>query len=226
MNDFDYEIKYIGDNRRSFAIKNYLENNLLPDGEFPEAIISSIYFDTKTLKYLNEKNSSDHIKSKFRIRWYEDVNTFSPSPEAFLEFKHKINLKRFKRRKKIKNNFFKTPLKDPLFTTYFEDFRLFEGKLLEPIYPSYIVRYHRKRFIDPVTKLRICIDSNIHVGGLNQSLLGNQIHKKYLNNCVVETKGLSRDLPRQLRFLESYGLKKNAFSKYERCYYELIKGSE
>jgi SPX domain protein involved in polyphosphate accumulation len=218
----DFETKYLLSNAHALKVKTWLEKNFAADPEYPEAIISSIYFDTPHMKYLEEKVNSDHIKSKFRIRWYEDPVTRKKSEICFLEFKHKVGEKRFKRRLKMPNHYGDLPLESSTFFSVMNDLRIHEGVVLDHIFPSFIVSYTRKRFIIPQSNMRLCIDFNINVPRTNLRLVRKNAKKKYLANCVFELKGPSAVLPKELEYLERLGVHKNAFSKYERCFFELI----
>lgn len=218
----DFETKYIGHNIKAATIKSWLEANFPADPLYPETIISSIYFDTFKFKHLAEKQESDHIKSKFRIRWYEDIQTKAPSEVCFLEFKHKIGENRHKKRIKMQNTFWDLELASPDFYAILNELRLYEGKVLDKIFPSYTVSYTRKRFIIPDTEIRLCIDYNINVPKFNPQLI-KCAKQSYLQNCVFELKGPTAVLPPRLRALEQFGVKKDAFSKYERCFEELLR---
>lgn len=217
-----YETKYTYTNSQALKVKAWLENNFPADPQFPEAIISSIYFDTHNLKHLEEKVNSDHFKSKFRIRWYEDPVTRKKSDVCFLEFKHKIGEVRHKRRIKTKNIYSDLPLESTQFFSAMNELRTYNGKILEHIFPSYIVSYTRKRFILPEAGMRICIDYNINVPKTNLRLVRRAPKEAYLHNCVFELKGPSAILPKELHYLEQIGATKSSFSKYERCFFELI----
>lgn len=214
----DFEVKYTARNQYAPKIRAWMDCNLTPDPEYPETYIHSIYYDTQRLQYLEEKNGSDNIKSKFRIRWYQDKTTKANSPVAFLEFKHKIGDHRFKRRIKVENNFSNRPLENlpPLM----EELRNYEGYNLPHVYPAFIISYTRKRYV--YHNLRPCIDYNIHISRTNSLLIPDPFYPIQLNNCVVELKGETAIMPRSLFPLEKMGLKKSSFSKYERCFYELI----
>ena len=217
----DYETKYIASNSRALVAKSWLEANFPSDPQYPEAIISSIYFDTWNLKYLGEKQESDHIKSKFRIRWYQDIKTKVHSDVCFLEFKHKIGEHRDKRRIDRPNDLFSVPLESSAFFEVLNDLRVYKGKVLENIYPCFVISYTRKRFIIPNTEHRLCIDYNINVPKVNLNLVRGTNHG-YLSQCVFELKGPSAVLPNRLITLEKLGFQKDSFSKYDRCFEELI----
>lgn len=217
----DYETKYIAPSSKAMVAKAWLESNFPCDPKYPEAIISSIYFDTKDLKYLREKQESDHIKSKFRIRWYQNINDKKVSDVCFLEFKHKVGEHRDKRRICVENHFWNRSLESSEFYSILNKLRVFQGKVLGPVFPSFIISYTRKRFIVPGTEHRLCIDYNINVPKINMHLVRN-VKQAFLSECVFELKGPSAILPNKLVQLEKFGFYKNAFSKYDRCFEELI----
>lgn len=218
----DFEVKYVAPNGKAHEIKKWLELNLEPDGDFPEAKISSIYFDTKNLDFYNEKLNSDHIKSKFRIRWYTDIDSEKDSDICFFEFKHKVGNTRLKRRHKAANQFSKLKLTSNKFYNCFQTLELSHLPLPSAIFPCFTISYTRKRFIEPSSGLRVCIDSDIHISNNNPLLVRRNQRKTFLSQCVFETKGEIQALPNRCLFFESMGLKKEAFSKYDRCFHELI----
>ena len=220
MNDF--EVKFITKNESAPKVLEYLNQNFQADPEYPEAIITSIYFDTYDMKYLFEKVNSDNIKSKFRIRWYSDIQTKEASDVSFLEFKHKVNLKRFKRRELQPNKYSDKKLNDSIFSDVFSDFRSFNGEILPHLFPSLVVSYTRSRYFIPELNLRICLDRNIQLKNYNEILLKKTKKSKFLNECVFEMKGLQTELPPQLRALNFFDFRKDAFSKYEQCFEQLL----
>jgi SPX domain protein involved in polyphosphate accumulation len=218
----DFETKYIARNAHALKIRAWLDAKFQKDIDYPETIISSVYFDDYNMSYLNEKDESDHVKSKFRIRWYEDIKTKKASEICFLEFKHKIGEKRFKKRIKVPNTYSDIDLESTLFGNAVDDLRRFEGNILGHVYPSYTVSYTRHRYIVPGTNIRLCIDSNIHIKKNNKRLIKKTFKRKYLDHCVFELKGETALLPGSLNFIEQLGLKKDSFSKYEQCFRQLI----
>lgn len=218
----DFETKYIARNSDAHKIRAWLDAKFIKDDLYPETIISSIYFDSRNMNYLDEKEESDHVKSKFRIRWYEDIENQVHSKVCFLEFKHKIGEKRFKRRIKTQNQFSELELESTEFGNIMDELRRFEGTILSHVYPSYTVSYTRHRYIIPNSSIRLCIDSNINVKKVNKRLINKAVKPKYLDQCVFELKGETARLPGSLNFLEQLGVRKDSFSKYEQCYRQLI----
>jgi SPX domain protein involved in polyphosphate accumulation len=218
----DFETKFISSNTNALKAKHWLDCNFPKDPDFPETIISSVYFDTKDLKLLDEKLESDHIKSKFRIRWYESLVDAKVSGICFYEFKHKVGENRFKRRIKSENIYSDLPLSHSSFLKSLTQLRLTENGMLSHIYPSYNVSYTRYRYCIPGTEIRLCIDYNIHVRSVNHQLIMKPIKRRNLSHCVFELKGETGILPEKLHFLEELGFYKSSFSKYEQCYVELL----
>lgn len=218
----DFETKFVALNGNALKARQWLDLNFERDPKFPETVISSVYFDTKDLKLLDEKVESDHVKSKFRIRWYEDLNEHLPSDVCFYEFKHKVGDDRFKKRIKANNIFAGLPLTNSSFQGALNELRLFENGMLSHVYPSFNVSYTRYRYWIPGTEIRLCIDYNIHVRSVNHNLIMKPIKNRNLSQCVFELKGETGVLPEKLYFLEELGFQKNSFSKYERCYFELL----
>ncbi len=218
----DFETKYIANNAIAMKTLSWLKQNFPVDPNYPETIISSIYFDTFRMDYLDEKTESDHIKSKFRIRWYENIKTRKPSDICFLEFKHKVGENRFKKRIKCDNSYAHLALESEKTYSVMDELRIHGGNILKHVHPSYTVSYTRHRFVIPNTDIRLCIDFNINVKNINMRLVGPHFKQKYLSQCVFELKGETAILPPQLYYLEKLGFKKDAFSKYERCFIELI----
>ena len=218
----DFETKYIARNAHSEKIRAWLSLKFKKDTLYPETIISSIYFDDINMSYLGEKEESHHVKSKFRIRWYEDIQTKKASEICFLEFKHKIGDKRFKKRIKMPNSYVGLDLESARFGNVVDELRGFEGNILKHVYPSYIVSYTRSRYIIDSSDIRLCIDSNIHIKKINKRLIKKDFKRKNLDHCVFELKGETGVLPSSLNFIEQLGLKKDSFSKYEQCFRQLI----
>ena len=69
----EHEVKYVTSCIRANEALFWLNKTCKPDPLYPRSIVNSIYFDTLDFKALNEKINSDFIKTKFRIRWYENI---------------------------------------------------------------------------------------------------------------------------------------------------------
>jgi SPX domain protein involved in polyphosphate accumulation len=88
-NEFKYivPVRYMDDLRNS--LKNYVElDPYIKKTGKTEYVCRSIYYDTKDLEALNEKNDGVKIRKKFRVRSYNNKTNESI---AFLEIKRKYD---------------------------------------------------------------------------------------------------------------------------------------
>lgn len=81
------ERKFISAEARAGIAVALLDQLLMPDGEFPENTINSIYYETRNFDAYSEKANGDLLKHKVRLRWYGSAKTDSGSAcaPAFLE---------------------------------------------------------------------------------------------------------------------------------------------
>ena len=87
---WEHELKYVVSRQSLEAVRCHLESLCLPDHSYPENTVASIYFDTPDFGSAREKFNGDNLKTKFRIRWYEQGGNFS---RAFAEVKQSWQLK-------------------------------------------------------------------------------------------------------------------------------------
>ena len=93
----NYELKFLAPRRRAAPARRWLQATCRPDPIFPESTVYTVYYDTATLASLSEKQNSDYLKTKVRLRWYRVGNRFSET--AFVEiklqcFRHQLLLSR------------------------------------------------------------------------------------------------------------------------------------
>ena len=220
MNDF--ETKYIANSSLQDKARAWLDLNFDKDPSFPAAVVSSIYFDTHNLHHLSEKVESDHIKSKFRLRWYEDIETGQKSYGCFLEFKHKVGERRFKKRIDKPNQYDSEDLDQLSYENVLDELRLNSGQVLPHVFPALLLSYTRHRYVVPDTQIRLCIDSDICIKSVNYRLMCRSFRPQTLSQCVFEMKGETTVLPKPLVTIEKFGFVKSSFSKYEQCINELV----
>jgi hypothetical protein len=169
---------------------------------------------------LSEKTNSDFLKTKVRLRWYQDLCTGQLSPESYLEVKFKIGAKRGKLR-------ISTELGgEVLQQLHLSDSRLRhlttrlkrEGIPLNQAYfPVFQVSYKRYRFVDPISSARLCVDHDIHSPRVNWQMMP-FCKPKPISRGVFECKGSCSDMPAFLHQLTAMGCKKESFSKYSVCH--------
>lgn len=219
----EHETKFVLPNYRAHIIVAWLKRRCLPDPDYAEGKVSSIYFDTRDWVYLAEKINSDYLKTKVRLRWYSNAVTDSLFPSTFLEVKSKIGSARKKIRLLLdidSERIVKTPLNDPQFIEIPQSIKSEDIYLERPLFPTFQLNYHRFRFIDPMTDSRLCVDCNIHVSRVNPIMV-NRMNPEKLKEAVFELKEKSCELPDWLHQLTSLGCRRDAFSKYSSCYAQL-----
>lgn len=216
----DYENKYVIPNKNAQALLIALKAKCPLDQSYPEAIVSSVYFDSKNLGLLDEKVNSDFIKTKYRIRWYSDIKTGIPFGNPFLEVKAKTGGRRSKRRIKLDINsrdFVKIPYESEEYNEYGNILKSMHRQHLGILRPNYVVSYKRVRFQVPCTQIRFCLDFDIH-GKLANEMLNPYKNYNIINESVFEIKGEQEFLPEYMKIIEKYGGIKDSFSKYFSCY--------
>ena len=227
------DIKQIGEHETKFTLANWrtavlwswLSRRCLPDPEFSEGLVSSIYFDTAGFDMLDEKHNSTYLKTKVRLRWYSSITDRKPFPTTFLEVKKKVGSARIKRR--IKMNFGSDAvLSHDLGNTFY----LAMNRLLQehgfhfntPLYPAFQINYRRSRYIDPISGARLSLDRDINASRVNRKMVS-QVNGKVLDEAVFEFKEKTGMLPDWLSQVTALSeCRKGSFSKYSACYAQLL----
>jgi hypothetical protein len=221
----EYELKFHGSSYRAPQLLKYLCDTLQADGEYSSSSISSIYFDSKDFKSLAEKLNSDYLKSKYRVRWYGDVESQKTYKPTYLETKYKIGSQRVKSRIRLPEDvaalFQKCELKDfamPKITQLLASQGI---PLRQQVFPVFVINYKRYRFVDPVSESRISVDMDICVPKINSAVIPRALPMP-LDSAVVEVKGKLGRLPENLCSIVDLGFRKRAFSKYSVCYEKIV----
>lgn len=214
-----HETKFVLSNRRAHALRDWLARTCLDDPSYPAGLISSIYFDTFDLRSLAEKVDSDFLKTKVRVRWYGDIATGRPEEASFLEVKSKEGARRDKIR-----------IRAPWSGEELSRMRLTDRKLLDPtaflaasgvvvegpLYPVLQISYRRRRYVEPVSRVRICLDWDIRAPRVNSQMMPHRAAVR-LDRAVLEVKRRALDLPGLARRFRRFGCRKESFSKYAVC---------
>jgi hypothetical protein len=216
----EFERKFLIPRSRAAAARDCLGAYCSIHERNAESIVSSIYFDTPTLRLLGEKVDSDLYKTKIRLRWYEDVQRGPVETSSFLEVKSRVGTRRAKWRRRI--DLSATELNRISFT----DPALFDvlGRLehdptvapqgLEPVL---VVRYLRHRFRHRVSGSRIALDQRIEMPRFNTRFLP-AARPDALPVTVLEIKNASGTPPANLPFLPALKAQSTSFSKYHACF--------
>jgi SPX domain protein involved in polyphosphate accumulation len=186
-----------------------------PDPHYPDADVWTVYYDSRGFASLDEKLNSDYLKTKIRVRWYAPPGG-TPEGAVFLEAKHRIGTRRDKVRVRLPEraeSLASRRLDDACFESL-PDRLAAHGVLVgADWHPMLMLRYRRRRFVDPLTGLRVSLDSDITAIAVNHRFMFTR-HQGPLPVAVLEVKGLTDALPGHLRPLITLGLRKESMSKY------------
>ena len=215
----EHEEKYLLPASRSQTALGLLRQGLVVDPDHPRGRVYSVYFDTPDWKHLGEKVNGDRHKSKLRVRWYGQIGGDGLSGGGFVEVKVRVGSARSKLRLPATPSatlLAKTPLSDPIFS----DLRTLLGELGVPasgtLRPVFEIAYDRYRFVDPIHRDRVSLDTNISITRTNPLACYARTGVS-LPNAVVEVKGPGGRLPRILERDRRLSLRRSSFSKYEAC---------
>jgi len=158
-----------------------------------------------------------------RLRWYEDDAGRALGDEAFLEIKRKIGGLRRKHREPAPIGAALASglrLSDARLAALPEHLRRRGHDLPALLRPAFVVRYRRRRFVEP-GGTRVALDDRIHVPAVHAPQLPSG-RRPRLDVAVVESKGPGVEPPASLRRLVDLRCRRGAFSKYEECFVRLI----
>ncbi|MCC5843635.1 MAG: VTC domain-containing protein [Verrucomicrobia bacterium] len=223
------ERKFVADARKAGIALDLAEHYCLPDGEFPDNTIGSIYYDNPRLSAFQHKVEGDHIKKKVRLRWYGHFqpNTSASLSPVYLECKHRLGAARIKERVRVEVS--RDYLEHAALTDRgFVDLLRRQAEWNEDVLPLDLrpllcIRYERRRFRCPRSGARVAIDWQIRVDRVNRDLLPAS-HCPLLPSVVCEFKdnGL-QELP-WAPALYAAGFRLKSFSKFGSCILMLQNG--
>ncbi len=154
-------------------MRRRLESTCRRDRDFPAAVVWTVYYDTPALVSLGEKINSDFLKRKIRVRWYADLNGLASGP-AFVEAKLRIGTKRLKVRERLPfpaEAIARWELQDPRLRRFPSLLRNHGVLGQESWLPMMMIRYRRDRFIEPLSRSRVSLDSDIAAVETNSRFL-------------------------------------------------------
>ena len=209
------ELKFTVPAGRVHLARQRLESLCVRDPACPSAIVWTIYYDTPAFASLGEKLNSDYLKRKIRLRWYSDLDGHATGP-AFVEAKMRVGTLRSKARARVPY-----PAEE-IASWDLEDPRLLRLPLLLRDHgilgqgawqPMMLIRYHRDRFIEPLTPSRVSLDADISASAVNTRFLSTA-DLSPVATAVLEVKGGVGELPALLRPLLALGMHRRSFSKF------------
>lgn len=216
----EHELKFVFGNHLAAKVGSWMEKRCVPDPAFPASRVSSIYYDSRDWMMLGEKLNSDYLKLKIRVRWYADAHSLELFPRNFIEAKYKVGSARNKVRMDSgrKSEWLDTsPMYLPGFIELPPLLRGLGVVLREPLFPAFQISYTRRRFIDPLSGARLCIDQDIHVPRTNPLMIS-KTRPAFLPVGVIEYKQKGNDLPDWLTQITAFQGRRAAFSKYLVCF--------
>lgn len=205
----------------------WLRHVCLPDPTHPEARVFTLYYDNPALDSYREKTDGDFIKTKCRLRWYDPELSADPGlRSAFLEIKRKIGQGRRKTRARVevpRRLLDDAGLDHPGFMEILaRDAASLREWLPSGLQPAAVVEYRRRRFVCPFTLSRVCLDTSIRLGRVNERLLP-RLGPTEVGTIVLEVKDGGRVSIPWLRSLHAAGVRQRSFSKYGACISRLLK---
>jgi len=216
----DTESKFVLSPARANFVRGWLASRCEPDPEYPAAQVSSIYFDTPDWRFLRDKDDSDFLKSKVRLRWYGDAAGRRTTGGPFLEVKRKIGSRRDKRRAGIALDadwLAHSRLDDPVYLGVSDWLSEMGEPAPRPLRPALEIRYRRTRYLHRPSGARLCVDSEIEVPRVNPRALAQPARARACATAVLELKSGDTNLPAGLRPALDFGCRKASFSKYTAC---------
>lgn len=221
------ESKFVAGAEQESRVLAWLRHVCLPDPAHAEAKVFTLYYDTPGLDSWREKTEGDFIKTKCRLRWYDPELSRDPGTRAsFLEVKRKIGQGRRKTRVRVeapRDVLDTAGLDHPLFGEILARHAASLREWLPAgLQPAAVVEYRRRRFICPFTLSRVCLDSAIGLGRVNERLLP-RLGPARAGVIVLEIKDGGRAAVPWLADLQAAGVRQRSFSKYGACISRLLK---
>jgi hypothetical protein len=218
----EIEGKYTVSFGSQHIVLSVLRQICTPDAAHAHGRVNSMYYDTDRLDSLSEKINSDYLKTKYRVRWYDDGREIGQGDvvRGFFEVKRKIGATRSKSRVPV--DLVPTDLIEG--RESYEAFAQLARRVVEmgnpperPIFPMIVIRYLRDRFVDAASGARIAFDREIVYSSVNK-VFHSDPGPRRLDVAVLEVKSSDGRLPPSLRALTSRLNARDSFSKYEECW--------
>jgi len=220
----DIEQKFIFCGTDKNILLDWLEVYALRDPQFYRSPVLSLYYDTPALDFYHEARNGDYLKTKVRLRWYQDEFVSADQPiDCFFEIKRKCGALRHKQRRSL--TLTAAQLSGDLFSAApVADLPSALGGLgglnRGILVPILVVDYQRCRFIDAASGARIALDTAIGCRRVNADYLcgAPPIESTF---GVLEIKARAAELPALFWPLRRH-LRRQSFSKYALCCQRLL----
>ncbi len=209
----DHEVKLVLPAASGAAAHALLAGVCRPETPHAGGVVETVYFDDGTLSSLAEKEASDYLKTKVRLRWYDGGGP------VWLEVKRRIGSRRDKARLETGLDGAELAARGLAGLAGLDLARLAarHGVALPPgLAPALRLRYRRDRFVEAGTGARLSLDREIRA--IERRGLPRAPAARALDLALVELKGRERELPPALAPLHALGARRGSFSKYFACF--------
>lgn len=191
------------------------------DKEYPHDRVNSLYFDNTDLEQYTKSTAGEFRKNKVRIRWYDSDLKDSGEVPVYLELKSREGFASSKQRQKFMvppaslktENLARGILDKSVIADTLGGFGHFPEK---PLHPVIVIYYHRYRFNEILTGVRVSFDYDIRASVVDPEL-GRRDRTITLRDSVIEVKGPTLELPYTLRRMRIMDVDWSRFSKYGSC---------
>jgi len=207
-----HELKYVLPAGRVPAARLLLAATARPERPHAASRVESIYLDDDRASAWEEKLSSDYLKRKVRLRWYDRTGP------VFLEIKERVGTRRRKARLRLNvdgGELSALGLAHPALRRI-DRHSATIGRPIDPgLRPTLHLAYRRERWVAPAGE-RLCLDWDIEALAAAPGL-GLPRRRARLDDAVFEQKDRRRELPIALAGLADLGARRRSFSKYGNC---------
>lgn len=211
------EYKYLISSALADELKEYFSKYTVLDEANSEGkpyIIRSLYFDSPSLTFCQEKMNGDNERTKVRIRAYSDKT----EEKVFLEMKKKFGDRTHKERMPIAHeDYAKLMRGDTEFLLNSDNFFFKKIWYLSNFYrltPKVLNRYERTSFIDKFANFKISFDENLTNSSPESLYKETSLLEPTINGVIMEVKFGSL-LPNYfMDMIKKYGLRQHPNSKY------------
>lgn len=198
-----YEIKYLADERDVPALRAALLGRMTADensttGGYP---VTSLYYDTRNLKFYWEKIEGLKFRRKLRLRLYGDPGEVTEDTPVFVEIKQRVNRVTQKRRIRLPYTQARELCAGKLEISLPPRQQAFVNEVSElvttlDLRPMVTTGYHREAFVgtDADLGLRATIDHRVN-GRDRDFHLGARTENRFIippHLCIVEIKANER----------------------------------
>lgn len=202
------------DGRRLGLVRAWLAHRCVPAADYPAGLVSSCYYDTRDLDEYFASFDGDFEKNKVRLRWYGTLPADGEAT-AFIELKSKLGAHTTKQRipltlraELLAEGRFSQAVPQHLLARHLLAFGYVAPIDLRPIA---VITYHRYRFVEPQSQMRLSLDSDIRAW---LACDNGSAYSMPLRTSVLELKGQRIEIPPRLRGLRRFGPIWSGYSKY------------